>query len=221
VHLERRLFGLVAAELIAGGVGLAALGVTAPRYAQPPISLASHRSPTPALAAEAAARRTPTPSAALARSAPQSIAIPALGVASRFGPARGLNTNGTVNDAPLSGPVWSLPWWYDYGPSPGQRGSAVLLGHVDSAVGAGHLGVFFRLGEMQPGEAIEVRLADGVLTRWTAVSTVVYRDSEFPDAAVYDTTGLPTLRLVTCGGPFDWRTHHYESAVVVTAVETA
>ncbi len=151
------------------------------------------------------------------RSAPASLALPSLGISSRLGPARGLNPDGTVDDAPLVGPTWSLPWWYDGGPSPGQSGSSVILGHVDSALGQGSLGVFFRLGEVRAGQRIDVTLADHITTRWTVTSVRLYTDALFPDALIYARTGPPVLRLVTCGGAFDWSTHEYESALVVTA----
>jgi hypothetical protein len=214
VKYETRLLGVVAALLVAAGIGLAFLGITTPRYIQPPIAhtrlVASQRDLDPDASS----------TVALTRSAPVSISVPALGISSPLGPARGLNFNGTINDAALSGPTWSLPWWYDGGPSPGQAGSAVLLGHVDSAIGTGHLGVFFRLGDVTPGDRIIVTLANGSPTRWTAVSTVVYSDSRFPNPLVYSRTGRPTLRLVTCGGQFNWHTHRYESTVVVTALES-
>lgn len=221
MSLERRLRGIVAAELMAGGLGLASLGILTPRYIQPPSAFARAPSPRSSHTASSASGAEPAVSAVRARSVPVAIAIPALGITSVLGPPRGLNPDGTINDAPLSGPAWSLPWWYQGGPSPGQAGSAVLLGHVDSADGAGHLGAFFRLGDLPPGGTIEVQLADGVLTRWSTVSTVLYRDGQFPDTEIYRTRGSPTLRLVTCGGPFNWHTHHYESTVVVTAVEAA
>jgi Sortase domain len=214
VRIETRLRAFVALELVAAGVGLSFLGITRSGYVQPPIPYVSQTPPPPHTRLEA------VPLLGTTRSAPITVTIPALGVSSPLGPARGLNDDGTINDAPLSGPAWSLPWWYDGGPSPGQAGSAVLLGHVDSAVGAGRLGVFFRLGELNPGDAVLVRLANDALTRWTIVSTVVYDDRRFPDAVVFGRSGPPTLRLVTCGGRFNWETHHYESTVVVTAAET-
>lgn len=209
MRLERHLFRIVAAELVAAGAGLIALGVTTPRYVHPPIAVSRAAASQPARVS----------CVAVPRSDPVSVAIPALGISSRLGPARGLNPTGVIDDAPLSGPSWSLPWWYKGGPSPGQQGSAVLLGHVDSAIGTGHLGVLFRLGHAAPGDAVITRLSDGVLARWTIASTAVYKDGDFPDSVVYKRTGCPTLRLVTCGGRFDWRTHQYQSAVVVTAVQ--
>lgn len=63
-------------------------------------------------------------------------------------------------------------------------------------------------------------LGDGILTRWTVSSAILYPDGQFPDAVVYDRSGPPVLRLVTCGGAFNSQTHHYESATVITAQTT-
>ncbi len=235
-----------AAVLGAAGLALFAYGISAPPHLQPPIAAAkgsglaekslspTHRQisrptsssstisavPVPALSVVNAPTRLATrlPSTHKpASSAPVLLALPSLGIASSLGPARGLNSDGTVDDAPLTGPTWSLPWWYDDGPSPGQGGSAVILGHVDSALGQGGLGVFFRLGDVQAGQRIDVTLANQTTTHWTVTSVRLYADDLFPDSVVYARTGPPVLRLVTCGGAFDWSTHEYESSVVVTA----
>lgn len=201
---------LLAGAAVAAGVAFAAYGLARPARVTPPTPSGSEAPSTPAATAPPVLSSAP-------RSAPVSIRIPAIGVSSKLGPSRGLNPDGTVNDAPLSGPIWSLPWWYDRGSAPGQAGSAVILGHVDSALGAGHLGVFFHLGELKPGDAISVTLQDGTTSDWTVISTALYPDQNFPDSVVYAHTGPPRLRLVTCGGNFDPATHSYESAVVVTA----
>lgn len=77
--------------------------------------------------------------------------------------------------------------------------------------------MFFRLGDLRPGQSVDVTLADGSITRWLVRSVRLYSDVHFPDTTVYDPSGPSALRLVTCGGTFDWRTHTYESATVVTA----
>jgi hypothetical protein len=226
-----------AVALVTAGLVIASYGFVAPGTVRPPMSTlrqdgGSKPSQVPrALAGSNAstvvrAVRPPVaataglaggPSAPLARSAPVSIDVPALSISSDLGPARGIDQSGAVDDAPLSGPIWSLPWWYDEGSSPGQEGSAVILGHVDSAIGTGGLGVFFRLGDVRTGEGIDVGLADGSITHWVVTSKQLYDDAAFPDALVYSVSGHPTLRLVTCGGSFDWQTHLYQSALVVTA----
>jgi hypothetical protein len=232
-----------AAVIGSAGVALSIYGISTPPHVQPPISAAqgsaraekalspTHRSISRSIASSAGTTvprpvRRERPHALVhkvaskeqePRSPPARLTLPSLGISSRLGPSRGLNPDGTVADAPLVGPTWSLPWWYDKGPSPGQSGSAVILGHVDSALGQGRLGVFFRLGDVRAGQRIDVTLANHITTRWTVTSVRLYADARFPDAVVYARNGTPALRLVTCGGAFDWSTHEYESSLVVTA----
>jgi sortase family protein len=232
-----------AAVIGSAGLALSVYGISTPPHVHPPISVApgspraekslspTHRALSGSTSSSASTTvprpvRRERPRALVhkvaskeqePRSAPARLALPSLGISSRLGPARGLNPDGTLNDAPLSGPTWSLPWWYDQGPSPGQSGSAVILGHVDSALGEGGLGVFFRLGDVLAGQRIDVTLANHITTHWTVTSVRLYADALFPDALVYARTGPPALRLVTCGGAFDWSTHEYESSLVVTA----
>lgn len=221
--------------MVSAGLGLGVHGLIAPSRLQAPAA-AVHSAST--AADEPVARRSggtavPAPSwvssvgsavltspsggNAVSPSPPTGIAIPALGVRSSLGPARGLKPDGTIDDAPLSGPTWSLPWWYNRGPVPGQPGSSVLLGHVDSASGEGRIGVFFNLGDLSNGQAVDVTLADGTVTRWVTVSNVLYSDRSFPNSVIYDPSGPPRLRLITCGGSFDADTGHYQSTDVVTA----
>ena len=68
----------------------------------------------------------------------------------------GLNPDHTVQVPPLGRD--SKAGWYQYSPTPGQLGPAVILGHVDSAeYGAG---VFFKLGALRPGDTVDVTRAD-------------------------------------------------------------
>jgi LPXTG-site transpeptidase (sortase) family protein len=105
--------------------------------------------------------------------------------------------------------------WYQYGPAPGEAGSAVLAGHVDWH---GVPGVFFRLRELEAGDAVEVAMSDGSARRFRVVDVRLVDKPELPRAEVFARTGEPTLTLVTCGGEFDSSTHHYRSNVVVTAL---
>ncbi len=98
------------------------------------------------------------------------------------------------------------------GPTPGQIGSSVILGHVDSYLGPG---VFFNIKRLGVGALIEVVLDDGDTVRFRVLEVVQYAKSHFPDALVYATSGARLLNLVTCGGTFDHATGSYESNIVV------
>jgi hypothetical protein len=105
--------------------------------------------------------------------------------------------------------------WYQFGPSPGQPGSAVLAGHLDWHR---RPGAFHRLGGVALGSIVTIQYADGSSRRFQVVDNTLVPKQSLPVTDVFDRTGLPTLRLITCGGTFDSRTHHYRSNVVVTAV---
>jgi hypothetical protein len=144
---------------------------------------------------------------AVARSAPVALSIPAIGVAVAVSEL-GLNPDGTVQ-VPTD---FQEPGWYRLGPSPGQVGSAVILGHVDSYQGPA---VFFQLRSLQAGDQVEVSLADGVVADFVVTSVTMYPKAQFPALQVYGSHGYSALQLVTCGGTFDTQTGHYLSNVVV------
>jgi len=141
------------------------------------------------------------------RSAPVELRIPAIGVAVSLSQL-GLNPDGTVQ-VPAS---YQQPGWYRLGPSPGQLGSAVILGHVDSYQGPA---VFFRLRSLRAGNTVEVRLANGTIAHFAVSGVAMYLKSHFPDRLVYGSRGYSALQLVTCGGIFDAQTRHYLSNIVV------
>src|SRR6266511_3066411 len=105
--------------------------------------------------------------------------------------------------------------WYRFGPSPGQLGSAILVGHVDSR--AQGPGAFFRLAHLRVGASIIVRSQDGSSLRFGVVARRSYPKGGLP-AWIFDRTGPPTLALVTCGGSFDRRLRRYADNIVIFAV---
>jgi LPXTG-site transpeptidase (sortase) family protein len=108
--------------------------------------------------------------------------------------------------------------WYEYGPTPGQRGAAVLAGHVDSLT---RQAIFYRLHDLRRGDAVSVRRADGSTVTFTVDEVVRVPKAHFPTEKVYGDPGYPALRLITCGGRFDRATGHYLSNIVVFAHLTA
>jgi sortase (surface protein transpeptidase) len=104
--------------------------------------------------------------------------------------------------------------WYEGGTRPGDPGSAVILGHVDSTLGPA---VFYRLRELRPGDRVEVVRAGGSRIAFTVERVEQYDKRRFPTAEVYYPTLEPMLRLVTCGGAFNYATGHYTDNVIVFA----
>jgi sortase (surface protein transpeptidase) len=104
--------------------------------------------------------------------------------------------------------------WYAPGTRPGDPGSAVIPGHVDSKRGPA---VFYRLRELRRGDEIRVKPTDGSWLRFVVVRTEQTLKQRFPTDEVYYPTLTPGLRLVTCGGEFDDRTGHYRSNIIVFA----
>lgn len=148
----------------------------------------------------------------LSRSIPTRITVPAIGVNSSL-IKLGLNDDGTMQTPPLSDVMQA--GWYRYSPTPGQRGPAVIVGHIDSRE-AGE-GVFFHLGEMKPGEKINVTRADGITAVFIVDKLEVYPKSGFPTKKVYGNTPDAQLRLISCGGPFDTAKRSYRDNIVVYA----
>jgi Sortase domain len=144
--------------------------------------------------------------AVAARSLPTTLRIPAIGVSVSLS-SLGLNTDGTVQ-VPTN---YQQPGWYKLGPSPGQMGSSVILGHVDDFKGPA---VFFKLGSLRVGSDVEVTLADGVVADFVVKAVKTYLKVQFPAKKVYVSQGFSALQLVTCGGKFDSKTGHYLSNVV-------
>jgi hypothetical protein len=169
----------------------------------------------PPTAGSAPTAGTPDPQPGLARSQPTRITIPKIGVAAPVVPV-GLDRAGAVQAPPLA--QAQLAGWYEPGPSPGEDGSAVIVGHVDSRrTGPG---VFFRLGALRPGDTIEVTRADGATVRFTVDGVEAYPKAAFPAGLVYGPAGpvaTAALRLVTCGGRYDARAHAYLDNVIVFA----
>ena len=120
----------------------------------------------------------------------------------------GLNRDGS----PAVPTNFQLPGWYKFGPSPGQRGSAVILGHVDSYRGRA---VFYSLVNLRPGNRIFVTLANGRKVQFAVIGLRMYTKRQFPIRLVYGPRTYSALQLVTCGGVFDHRTGHYLSNIVV------
>jgi sortase (surface protein transpeptidase) len=153
----------------------------------------------------------PDPSPAAAAPAPVSLTIPAIGVHSRL-TRLGLTAQGTLQ-VPTS---TSVAGWYTGSPRPGEIGSSVIAGHIDSYLGPG---IFYRLAEMRPGERIYIRRANRSLAVFSVYAVRQYPKDHFPTGKVYGPAPDAELHLITCGGTFDYTTHSYLSNTVVYSTE--
>lgn len=148
----------------------------------------------------------------LPRSHPVAIEIPEIGVRS---PLHALGMTAARTLEVPSGRRFDEAAWYERSVTPGARGPAVILGHVDSP--SRGPSVFYRLGELRQGDRILVTRADGLVAVFKVDGVRPYPKDEFPARLVYGETPHAALRLITCGGTFDRATSHYRDNLVVFA----
>ncbi|MFJ5014423.1 class F sortase [Streptomyces griseoluteus] len=146
----------------------------------------------------------------LMASPPTRIRIPVIGVNA---PLMGLSltTSGSLDVPPPA--EKNLAGWYEAGTTPGDTGTAVVAGHVDNTEGPA---VFYDLGALKRGAAIEVDREDATTAVFTVDSVEVYSAKNFPDSKVYGASSRPELRVITCGGGYS-RSTGYQGNVVVFA----
>lgn len=147
----------------------------------------------------------------LAPSVPVSVDVPSIDAHSSLVPL-GVNADHTIEVPPVSEPLQA--GWYTEGPTPGEVGPSVILGHID---GHHQKGIFWRLHEMRGGDKIDVRRQDGGTLTFTVYKVDQVAKSSFPTDAVYGDTARPELRLITCGGDFDAKAHSYLDNILVFA----
>ncbi|MFB7506702.1 class F sortase [Streptomyces broussonetiae] len=150
----------------------------------------------------------------LPRSRPKSFRIPYLGVDAPI-TGIGLDKDRQLETPPVDRP--QLVGWYQRGPTPGESGTAIAVGHRDTMTGPA---VFALLAQAEPCKLIEVTRDDGRTAVYTVDKVKVYDKTGFPDKEVYAPAGRPELRILTCGGYYSRRTG-YTSNVVVFAHLTA
>lgn len=101
--------------------------------------------------------------------------------------------------------------WWNTGPTAGDPGAALMVGHVDSKKGPA---VFYGLSALQKGADISVRRADGTTVKFAVTKVEVFSKENFPDQEVYRTEGKVSLHLLTCGGTYDASTGYRDNVVV-------
>jgi hypothetical protein len=147
---------------------------------------------------------------ALPPSPPTRIRIPSIRVNAPV-MGLGLTKSGSLDVPPAANK--NLAGWYEAGTAPGEKGTAILAGHVDNADGPA---VFYGLGALKKGSVIEIDRRDGGVAVFTVDAVEVYEAKDFPDDKVYGAAERPELRVITCGGGYS-RATGYQGNVVVFA----
>ena len=144
-------------------------------------------------------------------SQPIRISIPMLGVRANVVEV-GRADDGSIA-APVEDPVGTAGW-YGLGPTPGEPGTAVIVGHVDTA---SRPAVFRRLGEMKAGKLIEVSRKDRKAATFTVESVETFPKMSFPADRIFAESDTARLVLVTCGGQWLGGATGYADNVIVFA----
>ena len=147
----------------------------------------------------------------LSPSAPTRVRIPSIRVDA---PLAGLDLDAEGRLASPPAKDRNLAGWYERGVTPGERGTAIIAGHVDVPSGRA---VFYDLGALRKGMHVEVDRADGSTARFAIDAIEAHAADDFPDERVYGARDRPELRLITCGGGFDEKAGRYRGNVVVYA----
>ncbi|MEU1487758.1 class F sortase [Streptomyces sp. NPDC005752] len=174
--------------------------------------------PAPAVVSlpAASAPASPAPSASTAarglpRSDPKRLSISSIAVDAPFTPLS-IGSSGQLDAPPGDDP--NLVGWFKDGATPGEPGTSVVAGHVDTKTGPA---VFLLLSTLKAGRTVDITRQDGTVATFKVDSVETFSKAEFPSERVYDDNGTAQLRLITCGGVYDKKKKDYEDNVVVFA----
>ncbi|MEU2336680.1 class F sortase [Streptomyces sp. NPDC013172] len=148
---------------------------------------------------------------ALPRSVPTRLLIPKISVDVPF-TALTISPSGQLEPPPADNT--NLVGWYSKGAAPGEAGTAIIAGHVDTKVSAA---VFVRLDELERGDRFTVDRADGTTAEFVVDDAETFPKDDFPSDRVYADTSRPEARLITCAGDYDHDVKDYTENLVVFA----
>ncbi|MER6711504.1 MULTISPECIES: class F sortase [unclassified Streptomyces] len=185
-----------------------------PPHAPPAVAPAASAAPavpeTPPASA-APPRSAASEAGGLPRSRPVRLHIPKIAVDAPFTDLA-IGRSGQLDPPPADDT--NLVGWYAEGHSPGETGTAIIAGHVDTKTSPA---VFARLGELRKGDRFHVTRADGSRATFVVDDARSFPKDDFPSERVYGDTPDPQVRLITCSGAYDRQARDYTENLVVFA----
>jgi sortase A len=106
--------------------------------------------------------------------------------------------------------------WYKYGPVPGQRGSAVMDGHVDNGLALD--GVFKHLSDIKIGDDVYVDTKDGTPLHFVVIDVQLYPYKNVPTQLIFGQSNAVRLNLITCDGAWVKGDKTYDHRLVVYTI---
>ncbi|MBZ6133675.1 class F sortase [Streptomyces olivaceus] len=198
------LMVLCAVALLVLAVSLVGGNDTSADSSGPPLPAQPGTSAPPASPASPAGR-------ALPRAKPERLLIPEISVDAPFTDLA-IGKNGQLKPPPAADT--NLVGWYAGGVSPGEKGTSIIAGHVDTKTSAA---VFARLDRLNEGDVFRVERADGRTASFTVDSLETFEKDAFPSERVYGDADRPEVRLITCAGDYDHKVKDYTDNLVVFA----
>jgi len=95
---------------------------------------------------------------------------------------------------------------------PGEPGTAIMSGHVDSKTGPA---IFYPLKKLKPGDPVLISNEDGQYLVFQVTSIESYITSEAPLDKIFDDTDQSLLNLITCTGKYNRKLGTHEKRLVV------
>ena len=111
-------------------------------------------------------------------------------------------------ETPAQSP-WNDVGWYNAGPLPGERGSAVIAGHLDRP--GGNPAVFWHLRDLHVGDDVLVVDTHGKTVRFHVTAIMFYPPQVAPVQDIFGNTAGSFLNLSTCAG--DWIPTQHQTAL--------
>lgn len=134
---------------------------------------------------------------AAVKAKPARLLIPTIGVNALI---EGVGVTPGGDLAVPQGQPWDDVGWYASGPRPGERGSAVIDGHLDRP--GGSPAIFWRLRDMRVGDEVTVIDAAGKTLHFHVREIAYYAPQDAPIQQIFGNSNGSYLNLITCAG--DW-----------------